>query len=99
MGTYAQPIFGNGDYPETVKQSVAVMSEKEGFAESVLMQLSKSDQKYVKSAYDFLGLNYYETRYAAARRYGHGVFTWVADAQTYILGSSAIAASVPKVSR
>lgn len=98
LGTFAEPIFSNGDYPEAIKQAVAAKSKKEGFAESVLIQLSQDDKKYVNRTFDFFGLNYYETEYAAAQSYGSGVFTWIPDVQAYVLKSSISAPGIPKVS-
>ncbi|XP_063922298.1 myrosinase 1-like [Zophobas morio] len=61
IGTLANPIFGEGDFPKVVKERVAELSHKENFLKSRLPQLSPEEVDFIKGSYDFLGLNSYTT--------------------------------------
>lgn len=59
VGLWTNPIFGNGDFPEIVKQRVKFVSEKEGFFRSRLPEFTQNEQNFVRKSFDFLGLNIY----------------------------------------
>ncbi|CAB3222974.1 unnamed protein product [Arctia plantaginis] len=60
---FAHPIFSSaGDYPEEVKNNVAVKSAEQGFPKSRLPELSAAEVSLIKGSADFLGVNSYTTR-------------------------------------
>nr|XP_022913989.1 cytosolic beta-glucosidase-like [Onthophagus taurus] len=58
-GIYANPIFGSGDFPESVKKFVSARSAKQHFASSRLPTLTEEEINLIKGTYDFFGLNFY----------------------------------------
>ncbi|KAI7815254.1 glycoside hydrolase [Rhyzopertha dominica] len=64
VGWFANPIFGNGDYPEVMKEFVAYRSALEGFPESRLPEFAQAEVEYIKGTADYMGLNHYTTRMA-----------------------------------
>ncbi|RZB39140.1 myrosinase 1-like [Asbolus verrucosus] len=61
IGTVANPIFGDGDFPKLVKERVDELSQEEGFSRSRLPKFSREEVEYVKGTYDFFGINIYTT--------------------------------------
>ena len=61
----AHPIFGeSGNYPYIIIEDITSNSMKEGLAWSRLRPLNLYWSKIVKGSGDFLGLNYYSSRFA-----------------------------------
>lgn len=64
MGWLAYPIFGEtGNYPKVMLDDVSRNSKHEGRAWSRLNNLSVYEREIIKHSADFLGLNYYTSRY------------------------------------
>lgn len=58
------PIFGNtGNYPQMILNDIAVNSRKEGRWRPRLMAITSSWSSIINGSADFLGLNYYTSRY------------------------------------
>ncbi|XP_071511185.1 lactase/phlorizin hydrolase-like [Diadema antillarum] len=64
LGWFANPIFVNGDYPETMKANIANKSAAQGFSESRLPAFTPEEKEYNMGTADFFGLNQYTTLYA-----------------------------------
>ncbi|XP_055890718.1 lactase/phlorizin hydrolase-like isoform X2 [Biomphalaria glabrata] len=52
LGLFAEPIFGDGDYSETVKEAANLR----------LIPLTDQERKVIQGSADFLGLEYYGTK-------------------------------------
>lgn len=64
LGWLAHPIFGeSGNYPYTIIEDITSNSMKEGLAWSRLRPLNLYWSKIIKGSGDFLGLNYYSSRF------------------------------------
>ncbi|XP_073829952.1 myrosinase 1-like [Musca autumnalis] len=64
LGWLAYPIFGEtGNYPQMIIDDIAENSRKEGRTWSRLPIISESERNLIKHSADFLGLNYYTSRY------------------------------------
>ncbi|XP_053952402.1 myrosinase 1-like [Anastrepha ludens] len=64
LGWLAHPIFGkSGNYPYKVIEDITSNSMKEGLAWSRLRPFNFYWSKIIKGSGDFLGLNYYTSRY------------------------------------
>ncbi|XP_069681392.1 myrosinase 1-like [Periplaneta americana] len=61
LGWFAEPIFGNGDFPEVMKKRVKDSSTKQGFPWSRLPEFSPEERQLVKGTYDYFALNHYTT--------------------------------------
>ncbi|CAH1100201.1 unnamed protein product [Psylliodes chrysocephalus] len=60
FGWFVHPlIFGN--YPKIMIDTIAKYSEEQGYTESRLPSLSPTDLDKLKGAYDYIGLNIYDT--------------------------------------
>ncbi|KAL8287575.1 hypothetical protein RQP46_003433 [Phenoliferia psychrophenolica] len=51
IGIFAQPVYGDGDYPDSVKETLG----------SMLPALSEEDKSYIKGSADFFALDGYRT--------------------------------------
>ena len=56
LGWYANPIYGNGDYPDRMKKRIAKKAEDLGMAQSPLPEFTEEEKKLNKGAYDFVKL-------------------------------------------
>lgn len=65
LGWFANPIFSKkGGYPSVMVKEIAKNSEREGRISSRLPTFSKRWIDTIRGSADFLGLNYYTSRYA-----------------------------------
>ena len=62
MGWFANPIFGQGNYPSVMVQQIANNSLYEGRSRSRLPEFSENWIAKIRGSADFLGLNYYTSR-------------------------------------
>ncbi|XP_022913990.2 myrosinase 1-like isoform X1 [Onthophagus taurus] len=58
-GLYAQPIFGDGDWPTIAKERVGTISKSQNFSKSRLPDFTTQEITENTKSADFLGLNYY----------------------------------------
>uniref|UniRef100_A0AC35GI17 Beta-glucosidase n=1 Tax=Panagrolaimus sp. PS1159 TaxID=55785 RepID=A0AC35GI17_9BILA len=56
---FLQPIYGDGDYPEHVKNRIWENCKKQGRVTSRLPEITEEEKKLVKGSADFIGVNYY----------------------------------------
>ncbi|XP_045173370.2 lactase/phlorizin hydrolase-like [Mercenaria mercenaria] len=63
LGWFANPIYGNGDYPAVMRHVVDKRSREEGRNESRLPVFTEEEIKMNSGSYDFFGLNHYTTQY------------------------------------
>ncbi|XP_052799795.1 lactase/phlorizin hydrolase-like [Mya arenaria] len=68
LGWFANPIYGNGDYPAVMRYTVDRKSRKEGRNESRLPRFTEEEIKMNKGSYDFFGLNHYTSQYVRHNR-------------------------------
>lgn len=69
LGWFANPIFGKkGDYPAVMSQQINANSFSEGRNRSRLPVLSDHWIDTIRGSADFLGLNYYTSRYVRPGR-------------------------------
>lgn len=61
FGWYAQPIFGDGDYPEILKTKIKRLGELAGKEGSPLPEFTEEEKTMNKGTSDFFGLNHYTT--------------------------------------
>lgn len=61
MGWFANPIYGDGDYPAIFKETVANNSHLQRLSTSRLPEFTADDKKMIAGTYDFFGLNHYTT--------------------------------------
>lgn len=66
LGWFAHPIFSKsgGNYPQVMIDEIAERSKKENRPWSRLPDMSDELKKYIHGSADFLGFNYYSSRYA-----------------------------------
>lgn len=63
-GWFAHPIYSkNGGYPKVMIDEINSRSKKEGRPWSRLPEMSKELKKYIRGTADFLGYNYYTSRF------------------------------------
>ncbi|KAJ8315740.1 hypothetical protein KUTeg_007890 [Tegillarca granosa] len=60
LGWFANPIFGNGDYPEVMKQQIADKSRKMGIPNR-LPEFTEQEKRDNLGSSDFFGINTYTT--------------------------------------
>jgi beta-glucosidase/6-phospho-beta-glucosidase/beta-galactosidase len=48
LGWFANPIYGDGDYPEIMKRQVAMKSQQQGFPRSRLPEFTDAEKKNIK---------------------------------------------------
>lgn len=71
LGWFSQPIFGkNGDYPQSMKDTIAQRSQEEGFPWSRLPEFTPQEIEYVKGTADYYSLNHYSTYLVTPKRDG-----------------------------
>jgi beta-glucosidase/6-phospho-beta-glucosidase/beta-galactosidase len=61
IGVFANPFYGDGDFPKLVKQRVGQRSRDEGFSKSRLPELTQEEQELIRGSIDFFGVNIYTT--------------------------------------
>ncbi|KAJ8955844.1 hypothetical protein NQ318_005389 [Aromia moschata] len=59
-GLYGHPVYKR-DWPDIVKQRIAMRSQLEGYSESRLPAFTEDEIDYVSGTYDFIALNHYTT--------------------------------------
>ncbi|XP_052799780.1 lactase/phlorizin hydrolase-like isoform X2 [Mya arenaria] len=59
LGWFANPIFGNGDYPDVMKWQVGNKSLEQGLNKSRLPVFTEEEKLMLKGSGDFLGYNMY----------------------------------------
>ncbi|XP_075241596.1 myrosinase 1-like [Convolutriloba macropyga] len=59
LGWVLSPLLGNGDYPDVMKDTIAELSEYQGFPQSRLPEFTDEQKENLLGSLDFLGLNYY----------------------------------------
>ncbi len=61
LGWFADPIFGDGDYPKLLKEIVANNSHLQQLSSSRLPEFTEHDKRMIAGTFDFFGLNHYTT--------------------------------------
>lgn len=65
LGWFAHPIYSKmGGYPQVMIDEINERSKKEGRPWSRLPEMSDDIKNFIKGSADFLGFNYYSSRYA-----------------------------------
>lgn len=65
LGWFAHPIYSkSGGYPQVMIDEINERSRKEGRPWSRLPEMSKELRDFIRGTADFLGFNYYSSRYA-----------------------------------
>ncbi|VEN54692.1 unnamed protein product, partial [Callosobruchus maculatus] len=64
-GLYGHPIYF-GDWPQIVKDRVALRSRGEGLKQSRLPEFTPEEKKLINGTHDYLTINYYATHMASA---------------------------------
>ncbi|XP_060578197.1 lactase/phlorizin hydrolase-like [Ruditapes philippinarum] len=59
LGWFANPVFGNGDYPDIMKWQVGNKSISQGYKLSRLPTFTTEEKKSLKGSADFIGYNFY----------------------------------------
>lgn len=62
LGVFANPIFGNGDYPAILKAQLASKAKQLGLPGSILPHFTAEEIRLNRGSSDFFGLNHYTTR-------------------------------------
>ncbi|XP_033746871.1 LOW QUALITY PROTEIN: uncharacterized protein LOC117332095 [Pecten maximus] len=61
VGWFAEPIFGNGSYPDVMKKRVAEASRAQILSESRLQDITDDERLIIKGSADFFSMNIYRT--------------------------------------
>ena len=48
LGWFANPIYGDGDYPEVMKRQIAMKSQQQGLYQSRLPEFTEAEKKNIK---------------------------------------------------
>ncbi|KAI8509996.1 hypothetical protein Bbelb_124240 [Branchiostoma belcheri] len=62
MGWFADPIYGDGNYPQRMRDIIAGFSQEEGWPQSRLPAFTEEEIQYNRGTADFVGLNQYSAR-------------------------------------
>jgi lactase-phlorizin hydrolase len=62
LGWYANPIFGDGDYPQVLKDQMVDVTKALKLPKNPLPEFTEEEKKLNKGSSDFFGLNHYTTR-------------------------------------
>ncbi|XP_071110740.1 lactase/phlorizin hydrolase-like [Haliotis cracherodii] len=65
LGWFANPIYGNGDYPDVMKRRIAAVSAAQGLNQSRLPAFTEDQKAFINGTSDFFGLNHYTTQYVS----------------------------------
>lgn len=75
-GIYANPIFSKqGDFPQIVKERVALKSLSQGFQRSRLPEFTPEEIELVRGSSDFFGINHYTTSLVYRNESVYGYYT------------------------
>jgi len=58
-GIFAEPLYGSGDWPDTLKKRISELSKKESRSISRLPVFTDDEKKSLKGSAQFIGINYY----------------------------------------
>ncbi|XP_048251853.1 lactase-phlorizin hydrolase-like [Haliotis rufescens] len=70
LGWFANPVHGNGDYPDVMKRRIAAVSAAQGLNQSRLPAFTEEQKTLIKGTSDFFGLNHYTTHYTSKQDEG-----------------------------
>lgn len=63
LGWFADPLFGEGGYPQVMVDEIGNRSVVEGRPFSRFPSMSEEQKKFIKGTSDFFGINYYTSAY------------------------------------
>ena len=83
LGKFANPIFGDGGYPQVMIDMIGNKSQTEGRPWSRLPVMTPAVRYFIKGSADFLALNYYSSGLVSDRAEDPNVpISWWADTNT-----------------
>ncbi|XP_067935078.1 cytosolic beta-glucosidase-like [Watersipora subatra] len=82
LGWFANPIYVNGNYPQSMIDQVAMKSAAQGFKESRLPTFTSDEMNYIRGTSDFFGVNHYTTRLVEHHQNSPELVSFVADQDT-----------------
>ena len=82
IGWFAQPIFGDGAYPASMRQKVDEKSLLQGFNQSRLPHFTDEESALVLGSADFLGLNIYTAYLMYEKDQGTSEVSYLLDSDT-----------------
>ncbi|XP_068103184.1 lactase/phlorizin hydrolase-like [Hyperolius riggenbachi] len=62
LGWFAHPIFKNGDYPEAMKNQIAIKSALQGLPSSRLPEFTQEEKAFIQGTADVFSINIYTTK-------------------------------------